>query len=257
MDSKLVEHIINETINKHYNLTLKCGQGFRLNKSIISTFDKFHDETCGVKFKKKEKAILVDDNGEIIYSKWGGEHSVMIDDRDIVNDFKKYGELHVNHNHPRRLVEETLSVPDVEHIYQEAYVDGNWVYLYKSISVESPNGSRMTLIRGDDFSNESITDVRFLASDLEDYSNKYENDFYNLVFKLKEQHPYEKVEGEDRLTANQRYLHYVDTLQRDAIKELGAFEKGDEFKRIQKKFRDINCKLSYTYPREFNMEVMV
>ena len=41
------------------------------------------------------------------------------------------------------------------------------------------------------------------------------------------------------------------------IKELGAFEKGEEFKRIQKKFRDINCKLSYTYPREFNMEVMV
>ena len=54
---------------------IKCSQGFRLNKKVLKTFNKFHDETCGEKFRKTEKAIVTDNMGNIVYQKNGGKHS--------------------------------------------------------------------------------------------------------------------------------------------------------------------------------------
>ena len=37
-------------------------------------------------------------------------------------------------------------------------------------------------------------------------------------------------------------------------KECGVFEKTDEFKNIQKQMREVDCKLSYTFPRPLHYE---
>ena len=255
----IVNIISKELISKSFDDAIyKCSQGYTLNKQVIATFDKFHDETCGKKPRKTEKAIFADEKGNIVYQKNGGEHKVNPDWKKVNEAYIENGELHITHNHPRRLVEECLSTSDIHNIYKEVYVEGEgWKYPIKSISCESPNGSRMTLVRGDNFSGKDVTDVNMLAERLEEYSNAYESKFYDTVFKLKEEHPYESVVDEDAMTSIQRYDSYVGFITDSALKEIGAFEKGDEFKEIQKGFSDANCKLTYTFPREFNFKIDV
>ena len=234
---------------------IKCSQGFRLNKKVLKTFNKFHDETCGEKFRKTEKAIVTDNMGNIVYQKNGGKHSVNIDEKKTGVAFEEYGELHITHNHPRRLVAESLSTNDIEKIYEEKYVDGEgFKFIYKSISCESPNGSRMTLVRGDDFTLSNVTYINSLAERLEDYSNKYESDFYKACLRLKEHYPFEDIVNDDMKHSNERYIKYVTYIKEQALKEVGVFEKNKEFKDIQKGFRDNNCKLTYTFPDDYNIK---
>ena len=255
MDKKIIEDTFNSIFNKHYVLAVKCSQGFRLNKSVVAAFDRFHDETCNPDNPRKtEKAIVTDKDGNILYSKNGGQHSVNIDSREIENLHKEYSELHMTHNHPRVMVQESLSSADVRMLFEQS-LDGE--YTYKSISCESPNGTRMTLVRGDGFKSENLTSANILGADLQEFSNQYESEFYNSVRRLQQEHPYENRSGESMVDAGKRYYEYVDYLQNLALKEIGVCEKHPRFKELQEKFRDIDCKLTYTYPRDYNIGYLV
>ena len=39
---------------------VKSHQHLLLNKKVVATFDKFHDETCGKRIRKTEKGIVTD-----------------------------------------------------------------------------------------------------------------------------------------------------------------------------------------------------
>ena len=241
-----------EYITKSINEAItKCSQGLTLNKSVKKVLDNFHKETIN---RKTEKGLLINDKGEIIHSKNGGEHSVDIwKNIDEQRLYEENGAFHIEHNHPSFSKDfhycECLSNDDILNVLSTVkQADGRgglWEeYCVKSITAEGANGSRMTLVRGDDFSDNDrklFTEARLeLAKAHDDY-------VHNQYGKLQKQ-ILDKLVDESRVkNGNDETLKNIMDLDREAsnqaIKELGVFEKSDVFKKIQKKFRDANCKL--------------
>ena len=119
------------------------------------------------------------------------------------------------------------------------------VFIEKSISCESPNGSRMTLVRGDNFKVEDISDTLNLANKLSDYFSEYEASYYLKSRYIASKHPY---------SDDYTYTEYVDYINKLTFKEIGEFHQTNEFKSIQKDFRRLNCKLTYAFPKEYKVE---
>ena len=204
--------IINKSIT---DAIIKCSQGLNLNNSVKKVFDKFHNETCGKKIRKTEKGFLTDNEGNILYEPKGNKKEVNVDWSKVQDLYEEYGDLHFTHNHPRdgvKYVAECLSGGDIDCLFMtyrpygkrpdgsEGYLVGEeGVYYTKSISCESANGSRMTLVRGDNYA--------------------------------------------DEIAAH-----------KEALKQVGVFEKNKEFKDIQKAYRDIDCKLTYTFPVTYEVD---
>lgn len=248
---------------------VKCSQGYRLSDKVLDNFNKFHEQNCGNNINTKERALILDRDGNYLYETTSNdEQQVDVNWERIVEIYNETGkEVHITHNHPRgtfRLVAESLSVPDVRGLFRfEFHIltdeNGNQIltdkglpvfseaiYPIKSISCESPNGARMTLIRGDNFNTHSNDNQKAydLGERLTDYLHNYYKDYYE--------------------TSNRKMLQYfgTDTIEnvekkvhKETIAEVGVFEKNKEFKEIQKEFRDINCKLDYKFPFDFKIGV--
>ena len=58
-----------EYIIKAIDEDIKSHQHLRFNKNCLPTFNKFHEETCGEKPRKREKAIITDKDGNIIFTR--------------------------------------------------------------------------------------------------------------------------------------------------------------------------------------------
>ncbi len=268
------ERIIIKSIE---NAIVKCSQRYRLNKNVVNALDKFHKETCsGKKIRKTEKGIALTEDGEIVYTNNGGKSSVKWDMGKIEELYHQYGELHINHNHPNHgsgPVANSFSYQDMEFMFYEGArqqygvredgtegILGGDIYFFKSISTESPNGSRMTLVRGDNFKDDDKSEALSLASDLESYTLNYRDDFLQACFKISAEHPYdtviEKNPNDDIQTVNAKFYQYVDYVHNEALKEIGTYEKNQRFKDIQKGFSNINCKLTYTFPQDYNIGML-
>lgn len=230
---------------------VKCGQRLTLNSKVTSVLDKFAKETIN---RKTEKGLLINDNGEIIHSKNGSKHKVEIwKGIDYRGLYEEHGALHVEHNHPSITKDfdytECLSDDDMLNVISKVkQADGRgglWEeYLVKSITAEGTNGSRMTLVRGDNYSDDDEKLFqearRELTESYDDYvHNKYSNKYNTIRDEL--------INESREKYGNDETLRRLDELDKEAskraIKELGIFEKSDNFKKIQKKFRDANCKL--------------
>lgn len=251
--------IINKSIT---DAIIKCSQGLTLNNSVKKVFDKFHNETCGKKIRKTEKGFLTDNKGNILYEPKGNKKEVNVDWSKVQDLYEEYGDLHFTHNHPRdgvKFVAECLSGGDVDCLFltyrpygkrpdgSEGYLVGEeGVYYTKSISCESANGSRMTLVRGDNFKRENENEATSLGRKLSDYWDKYTEDYYNIRMKLFSDAKMEDFNGDVR--AMSEYAH------KEALKQVGVFEKNKEFKDIQKAYSDIDCKLTYTFPVPYEVD---
>lgn len=254
------EKVILKSIN---NAIIKCSQHLTLGSKVTASFNKFHDETCGKKIRKTEKAIVTDDKGNVLCEFKGNKNEVSeYDDRKIKDLYEEYGDvIHVTHNHPRngkKPVAECLSLGDVLTLFDtyrpygkrddgsEGYLVGEeGVYYTKSISCESSNGSRMTLVRGDNFKHENESKALDLSKDLGNYWEKYYTDYYDTRVKVMASLKLEDFNND--VGAMSLYAH------QEAIKKVGVFEKNKEFKDIQKGYSDIDCKLTYTFPVPFEV----
>lgn len=229
----------------------KCSQRLTLNKNIMSVLDNFQKETIN---RKTEKGILINDKGEIIYSKNGGKHEVNIwKNLDIRRLYEEHGAFHIEHNHPSITKDfeycECLSDNDMLNVLSTVnQADGRgglWEeYCVKSITAEGTNGSRMTLVRGDNFSEDDRKLFREARLEL---SKAHDDYVHNQFGKLERKILDDLVEESREKIGSDETLKIIDKLYKDAskqaIKELGFFEKSDIFKNIQKKFSDANCKL--------------
>lgn len=162
----LIGEVFDNVLSKHYRW--KCGKG-GFNKQVLATFNKFREETKDLNY---EKIIFVTNKGEIVWSNDGDGNSVECDNYEAWLQSREHGLLHMEHNHPvvkgLEYFPSVLSKDDIRGLVDKA---GDY-YLYRSITAECPNGSRMSVSKTRDF------DKRYILSNEEDMI-RVSND-YNL-----------------------------------------------------------------------------
>lgn len=224
---------------------IKSHQHLRLPKPVSKTFNWFHNKFCNDKIQDKEMGVITNGNGKIGLFLKGDYDSITLDWDRIKEAYLENGELHLTHNHPREeiyTVAECLSDGDVAQLFRTVRVDGEDMFALKSISCESANGSRMTLTRGDHFKMENYADVMDLQKEMWDYWQNYREEYYNYKLALPK-----------RFNDFDSYEDWQDYAHKEAIREIGRFEQTPEFKKLQKRFRALDCKLTYTYPFDYRI----
>ena len=247
---------------------IKSHQRLLLPKPIKNSFNKFHKETCEDKYLKKERIIITDKDGNVVYEKTGGKTSVRFpSNRELDALYQKYGDLYVDHNHPRegsRRVAECLSQDDMLKIFSitPLFVEGQYkpidnVHTIKSVSMESPNGSRMTLTRGDywdKLEREDQFNTRQLCSKLQKEYVNYMEEYINKREEVTEQTTADEARqflDDDYHFRSRDFRNY---LSEQTMKKMERFEDTETFKDIQKQFRKYNCKLVVEYPSEYKVD---
>ena len=241
-----IESIINELMDK--NFKEKCsrnkigGTGLRIgvNSKVRKALDDFRMETCVNRVKKKEKAILITNDGKRVASFNGDTHSVMIDNEKAWDLYHKYGELHMTYNHPSgkdSFLPTCLSENDCKQLSLNHHIsfENGSESLYKSITAEAPNGTRMTLIRKDEqmYYQQPNNTVKFdeavksLSSDYKDYLLRYESEFIRQSGSFS---------GTDMMTMGAKKQYHE-----NVIKEIGS--PVEIFINARKKFNEIGLDL--------------
>lgn len=188
------KHVISKSLSdaivKCSRNKIKGGGGIHvfINGKVRNGLDAFREETCGDRVRKTEKVVLLNNDGEQVYSNSDKlDNQCSIDIKKVKKFYDKYGELHITHNHPNgknSLLPVCLSKNDTEiitdYMFGEVDSEGNvpFYYYYKSITAESPNGSRMTLIRKDESFRDDFSKTFYKACDMlddayKDYTHKY------------------------------------------------------------------------------------
>ena len=208
--------------------------------TIRTSLDKISPK---IRNKKKEQAYIIDEEGNIIQHKKGTKNGVEIDENTLKEE--KHKNLHVTHNHPSDLtldnIPTTLSEDDMEALLTKNNDDD---YLFRSISAESPNGTRITLIHNNNFNEADENNYRnamrkYIAKSFQYKTlilQKTKQAMYNKVQQYKADHPHESIP----------HMKMEIETRKEMIKEMGGLE--DYFKKegVFKAFEDCNCKLRIT-----------
>ena len=239
---------------------------------VEQAFNKFHKETCDNKIRKTEKGVIVDKDGNKIYEKTNRSKTHVSWSIGTLKDlYDDYGELNLTHNHPRgenRIVAECLSSGDIRFMFankhrpygkrpdgSEGFLTEEPVYLLKSISCESPNGSRMTLTRGDKFDRANEGKVLALGSKLENHFVDYMGKYYNTKIEVRRSISDDDFERMFRKSNGamdfDKYRNYI---SQEALKKMGRFEDSKEFKSIQEDFRKNDCMLTMDFPYDYTVK---
>lgn len=225
----------------------KCGQRLSLTKRILSTFNSFAGT---IRNRKTEKAIIVDDEGKILESKNGGKTGVNIQDN-VLKAFEDNDNnpVSIDHNHPNEFKDVApsfLSVSDMDWVIAK-HPDSN-DFLVKSISAEdSYNHSRMSLVRGDNYSDKD--EDKFIEARDYLWNNVGINSL--LTHFTTTERNFEKLWGEIKDKPKVDSKEYDELMEDVKIKanNMSLEEEGffEEFKVAQDLFRKANCRLNFEW----------
>ena len=239
---------------------------------VEQAFNDFHKETCDNKIRKTEKGVIIDKDGNKIYEKTDRSRDHVSWNTSKLKDlYDDYGELNLAHNHPRgddRIVAECLSFGDINFLFahkhrpygkrpdgSEGFLTEEPVYILKSISCESPNGSRMTLTRGDKFNRENEGKATALGSSLEHKYVEYMHNYFSAKSEIRKSITPEQLDKEFRKpNGSMDFDKYREYLSQEALKKVGRFEDSKEFKQIQKGFRENDCLLTMDFPYDYTVK---
>lgn len=241
MEKKVIGYYIEKavtTLNKCSRNKIG-GNGLRIgvNSKVRLELENFRMETCVRRVKKKEKGIFISNDGERLASFNGDDHKVSIDNEKAWDLYQKYGELHFTHNHPSgkdSFLPTCLSESDCNMFknHRISFENGSET-LWKSVTAEAPNGTRMTLIRKDEtmyykdnykkFNNA----VESLSTAYRDYLLKYENEFVKQSGSFS---------GSDMMTMGAKKQYHE-----SVIEEIGS--PIDLFKTARENFNEIGLDL--------------
>lgn len=250
MVSKKVIGTVFDNVIQNTTLKLKCGIGLTLPSSVKRVFDEFHDKYCT---DSLEHLIVTDKEGNVLYENTGDEDSVNFPSSTRYELYKEHGQLFVTHNHPRNSmglaigeVAECLSYQDIYNLfnYFSNYSSVNNEFMEKSISCESLNGSRMSVVISDEFNVENSSDCVKLSRRLVDYWKDYDRNYYKTFERKLSQYDTDDFDNTEQ---------YVDYCMKETFKEIGVFQKNSEFKDIQREYRAMGVKLLYTFPRPYHV----
>ena len=226
---------------------VKCGQRLRLNENIKNTFNDFAKSTRG---RKTEKCIITDDEGNILKKKSGSATGVEIEAELFLAfwDENHRQAVHIEHNHPNKhhsFFPVQLSGNDINRLLDKCEQIGEHYgeYMVKSITCEdSFNHSRMTLVRGEDFTDKNIKTFNEAKSFLDsDVLHKHLGDFHDELHK-----EFTKVwENINPKPVNEKdyddlRLKTLFSLADDIIKK-SNYQK--DLVKAKKLFRNANCRL--------------
>lgn len=128
------------------NAIIKCSSdGTTFSKEVSEQLEIFQQRYGDL--TDHEELSLYDKNGNLLTHEVGEAHGVGV-------NLWEYGDnedLHVFHNHPTLFTDSVptfLSVPDMKSMMRNNLEGGR---LLRSVTAVSPNGSRMTLIKTNDF----------------------------------------------------------------------------------------------------------
>ena len=126
----------------------KCSDGTSFSKPLRKAMNGFQEEYGGL--TDHEELSIFDNQGNLIQHEKGTEHSVEVDDDDLIDNNMK--NLNVTHNHPTLFADKVptyLSEGDMESLFQTNREGDD---LYRSVTAVSPNDTSMTLIKTNKFS---------------------------------------------------------------------------------------------------------
>ena len=228
-----------KTILKVINEAVKTHDGTSLGK-VRNNLNKF-----------AQKYNQLDHEEASIYNAEGKEIRHINQDQDTQVDLNEITEYlnkegitgcHIDHNHPilhyADVIPSPLSIPDMDMLRIK---NDKGEYIYQSISCESKNGYRMTLIKNKNFSPKD--EKRFQIET--DHFNESCNAYYEAFKKYNKDwsHAHAKEYHEKGYTLDQFRKESV----KQTVKELGTFEDFIFNERgYDKTFEDCNCKLRIT-----------
>ena len=196
-----------------------------------------------IRNKKKEQAYILTENGEIIRHKRGTKNGVIIDDKTLIDENRK--NLHLTHNHPSELtidnIPTTLSTEDMEGLIMK---NNNGEYLFRSISAEAPNGTRVTLLHNNKFNESNEADFHKAMTNYHTKCFQYKGlillktkkAMFDKVQQYKFDHPHESIP----------HMKMEIETRKQVIKEMGSLENYLQKEGVMKDFEDCNCKLRIT-----------
>ena len=237
--------------------------GVRFNKKVRKALDDFADETCGENPRGTEKLHLINENGEVVYTRNGNKTSVSCPNyKKMYKLVSENGQLHNEHNHPiakgdiedsTKYIPTMLSVEDARTLLETGYVENGrfesvlgdkWDYYYKSITAESPNGSRITLIKNNDFNSANENDYMNTYHKLDTAWQKYCREFKSSKTRYVSylDTDYKGWFREMYHLEGKSHDECIDAIDRQVVKDLGKFE--DNIQDIREDFNKCNVELS-------------
>lgn len=260
------------SIIKAIDYYVKCSEKVTLPKGVVKSFNQFHNETCGDNILERERLICCDEKGNIfktVESEKNDDYKVRIPWGEICNfQDENGGDIYLTHNHPpyttTRPYVEFLSNADIGLLFKvykkddgfiiskdglSMFDDPNeWNYGIRGISAESPNGARITLIRGDDFNYENQDKVLELTREVTRYAYNQNEAYYDRDYEFRLSH------DDDFMNTFPSYEDYEKYVANETIKDMGLFEKSDKMKEYQEKYRKLGMKLTIEFPNEYKVE---
>lgn len=172
------------------------------------------------------------------------KHSTQVDLNEITDYLNKEGitGCHIDHNHPINHYEDSvpspLSIPDMDMLRIK---NDKGEYIYQSISAESKNGYRMTLIRNNNFSPEDEPKFQITTGHLNESCRAYYDAFKQTSKRWANQHAKEYADKGYSLD------QFEKECTKQTLKELGSFEDFIFNERnYNHSFEQCNCKLRIT-----------
>ena len=228
-----------KTILKIINETVKTHDGTSLGKvrNNLNRFARKYNQL------DHEEASIYNADGKEIKHLTQNE-SDQVDLNKITEQLDNEGVTgcHIDHNHPilhyADVIPSPLSIPDMDMLRIK---NKNGDYIYQSISCESKNGYRMTLIKNKNFNEQDEKLFQIETS----HFNESCNDYYEAFRKHSKDwsHAHAKEYHEKGYTLEEFRKESI----KQTISELGTFEDFIFHERgYDKAFKNCNCKLRIT-----------
>ena len=237
----------------------KCNDGTSIPKAVTKALDNFAQQYANL--KDHEEISFYTENGEEITHIVGQEHGV--DEKTLEEIDKKlfeenYTNVNVDHNHPTvwdKFVPTFLTENDMANLKEK---NSNGDYIYRSVSAESPNGSRMTILRNNKFSEADYPLFEKTIEEINTYGLRYSISHYKSVHmkvltemtKDFEKWYYSK-ENEDLHMDTYEYLNsrkFQEEAHRRTIEKIGTLEDYLEKQGLLSDLEKANCKLRIKNP---------
>lgn len=217
----------------------KCNDGTSFTRALTNSLNNWADKN-----RKQDHEIMAfyDKEGNLIFEEDNGdENGVVMSDEDFEKIFEKegYNNLDLTHNHPSLHIDNIptyLSTTDRDMLLVR---NSKGEYCFRSMSAETPNGYRVTIVKNNNFSEDNHFDYEdtFNLYNLhcKDYHNAYkeiQNDYAREKFyEYKKQG--KKFSGEELRKESIEYT----------LKKLGSLDKYLRERGVFDNFKKANCKL--------------
>ena len=256
VNKETIKKIIHEAYTKCSNNHIPPNTyswGVRLPTKVKQAIQQFKETYCTMgKQSRIEHMELYDNNGNKLYDNEGDEDKVewsVLIASDIREDTNT--ELHMVHNHPNGLfgIPTCFSKADINSFLRKSLVDKN-KFLFKSSSVVTANGSRMTSTKNNKVTDDNIQDCFNTYDKLSTIYEDYIDDIAKSVVKTQQQFKDGELDTSNILQknglTNDQNIEYF--IMNHVVKDVGTMES--RLSGIREEFNKANIEFSIEWEGE-------